>query len=184
MMKIIHLREPNNNFVIHDNKLLLDKRGKPRKHKGKIYATVILDGKNIGVSKVGPEDKFSKKLGVQIAKGRLSSHHPVPISLKKEITAIVSQYGAHMPKFQEPQSREIDWIDIENGTMIRVKENWYDYQFQLDAVGIDRDHFEPTLEPFHFDKNLYFRNSEVFFGRDDDYFKFGVHCPICIFELA
>lgn len=131
-MKIWHIRNKRQDYVIVDNKLILDQSGEPKRHKGKIIATLVLLEDKIGWAICCPEDRFSKKVGVSIAMGRAKSQKqmPIPAKLLKHVKKMANKYEVKLPEQPEIEtpalSRELYWEDVKEGTVLTVQMEYDD----------------------------------------------------------
>lgn len=122
--KIWHIRSNEKlDYVVVDNKLVLDRRGYPKRHRSKIIGTLVLFDGKIGGAICCPEDTFSKKMGVGVALGRAKSNKGVPTKLRKHAKRMAEKYGVELT-CSEPKplmSKEIDWDNIALGTKIKAR---------------------------------------------------------------
>lgn len=130
-MKIWHIREnKKQDYVIVDDKLILDRSGKPKRHKGKIIATLVLFEDNIGWSMCCPEDRFSKKVGVSIALGRAKNpkQMQIPTKIKKHVKKMAHKYEVKLPELPEipPPTKKLKWEDVKEGTVLTVQMKYED----------------------------------------------------------
>lgn len=126
-MKIWHIRKNKRmDYIIVDNKLVLDEKGTPKRHKSEIIGTLVLCGENIGGAVCCPEDNFSKALGVKIALGRAKNgKSQIPSRLLGHAKRMAKKYNVTLPvKSTKPLEKigkigQIDWDVLEEGTLIK-----------------------------------------------------------------
>lgn len=120
--KIWHIRSnEKKDFVVVNNRLVLNKSGEPKRHRGKIIGTLVLSNGNIGGAVCCPKDTFSKKMGVKVALGRAENNGGVPQKLRKHAKRMANKYEIEL-ELPEPEiNNEIDWDSIKIGTKIQAR---------------------------------------------------------------
>lgn len=72
----------------------LDSKGRPRKEKGKPYACLVTDGKDIGWSVCHKSDIYDRRMGLKIARGRVGSDiSDVPTKIRKHVRRMAKYIG-------------------------------------------------------------------------------------------
>ena len=136
-MKIWHIRDSKKqDYVIVDNKLILDQSGQPKRHKGKIIATLVLLEDKIGWAICCPEDRFSKKVGVSIATGRAKSQKQmtIPAKLLKHVKKMANKYEVKLPEQTEIETttKIVKSEDITQGTVLKIQMKYRDDPYLFD----------------------------------------------------
>ena len=143
-LKIWQIRDNNksNNYVVVDNKLILDRHGNAKRVRNPIHSTLVWNKETnkIGWAAKNPLDTFCRQTALKIAKGRsFGTKDSAPMKLRKHIKRMANTFGAEMPNFAkiEPKSTKVDWENVKGGAKLKLVDNWEDFEGRLRDFELD-----------------------------------------------